>query len=171
MVEVMLDFLKTAISFVRMPVGYLLSAFVVLVYVVKRMDYFRALYERNELDLYVWCALLLVAWVLFGRLIEWASKKIRLYRSVASSKKYLKSLSVEEKEILREYVIGHIKAARLDTAEPTAALLLRRDILEIVSATMESTPNLRANRMGLFATIAVTPWAWDYLDEHRSLLE
>jgi hypothetical protein len=75
--------------------------------------------------------------------------------------KRLQSLSVTEKEVLREYIVGETYSLPLNPAAPDTASLIHEGILTRVSdiAIFED-----------YFAVAIQKRAWKYLNEHRNLV-
>jgi hypothetical protein len=151
-------------SLLKVPTHCLIAAFIVLLAVSVWPDWVFARAGRPEhwqqADFYVRAALLAVSALLLARGLGWAGKIYAVRKYAGRRKKYLQSLSVGEKEILRGYLEGQANALEADMAFPAVAQLMDAGILFDVSGI----------GFGTRVTAGIHPGARDYLKEHPGLL-
>jgi len=104
-------------------------------------------------------ALLLTNWMIL--FFQFLQKRYKLLRSKKSEEKYLHSLTQKEKIILLLFIHFKTKDQNLPLTDGTVSGLEGRRVI------------IRASSIGNPENWAyiIQPWAWDYLNKHRELID
>ena len=102
--------------------------------------------------------------------IIWAVWEV-LLRNIVKEKAQLffyrkeaKDLTVEEKTILREFIVNQTRSANLSIQDATVLGLEKRMFIFRVG-------NVGATGFGFIFPYNIQPWAWEYLNKHPELLD
>jgi len=115
----MLNFIREAIALVSVPTRYVAAAVMLLLF----PWHWQKGYPYTDV------ALLVCAIVLLGRILGWVADKYRLFVCDRAFEKRLRSLTVAEKEVLREYIEKQAKALPMSAMNPAVASLSAEGIL------------------------------------------
>mgnify|MGYP003940793947 CR=1 FL=1 len=91
---------------------------------------------------------------------SWAWTKRRF--AVGKAKNHLKNLTPSEKAILRGYIFNHTKTQKLDMMDGVVNGLAHLGIIYQASY---------INNLLVGAAYNIQPWAWNFLNENKHLLE
>ena len=103
---------------------------------------------------------LLLSHLLYGSW-HWVSRQLQDLRFKSSGRKRLANLTREEKETLREFILKQTRTQRLDFTSGVVTGL-EHDKIIYQAAGVGSVMGFDYN---------IQPWAWDYLNKNKRLLE
>lgn len=149
----------------RYSIGLGIVAAIVLFSPDSFVDKLGLLKYRDEGKLYLGAVLLVCIAIAIANGIGAAVEKYGDFRFLASGKKRLHRLTIEEKQILGAYIARQTRSIHLDLSSGIVNGLVAESIIYRSS-------NLSNPRAGLTAfAYNIQPWAWDYLNEHPELLD
>ena len=123
---------------------------------------------REEYAVWVGAAFLFSVAVLIAHCFKptasWLKLKSRYLKALRSGKKYLRSLTADEKKILRGYLENETRTRNLSMEDGVVTGLESSLVL------YKATGLLRAGR-DMTTDYNLHPWAWEYLREHPELIE
>lgn len=156
---------KPLLEFLKQPLRYSIGLGVVAAITLFTPDsiinQLGLLKLRNEGKPYLGVVLLLSIAVAVASFIGWSVTKYNGYRLSGARKKRLHRLTIQEKQILRAYIEGQTRSLTLDITSGVVSGLVSESII------------YRSSNLGRLSGFAhnIQPWAWDYLNEHRDLLQ
>jgi len=121
----MLETLAKIFDLLKIPTHYVAAAFCILL----------GLWFWKQRDFYTEIALLLSAIILLGRCFNWMSEKVKDFWFNRTIKKILQSLTVPEKEVLRQYIESQAHTIFFNGMDSTIIGLQSRRILICLSKT------------------------------------
>lgn len=119
---------------------------------------------RDEGKPYLGGFLLLCIAIAIANAIGVGSGKYNNYRFLRAGKKRLRSLTIEEKQILGRYIERKTRSLYLNFASGVVNGLVNESVIYRSS----NVSNPEYGRMAFAYNIQ--PWAWEYLNDHRDLL-
>ncbi len=161
--------IKAILHFLRQPLKYCVGLGTVAALalflpdsIVNRMG---LLQYRDKGKPCLGVVLLLCVAVAISAAVDAGARKFNRYRFLVAGKKRLHRLTREEKQILGHYIEGQTRSVDLAINDGVVNGLVSESI--IYRSASVSSPG------GGFVAFAhnIQPWAWDYLNKHRDLLD
>lgn len=166
--ETFLDALAKFLEFLKVPIRYIIGAFVVSAVFVFTPDSFLTslgvLKYRQEGKLYFGLLFLALFALIVAAIAGFAIEKTHNYFFLRTRKKRLALLTVEEKQILGSYIEGETRTLYLSAQSGVVKGLVHEHIIYMSSSV--NRPEFGA----LTFAHNIQPWAWEYLNNHRDLL-
>ncbi len=121
---------------------------------------------RNSYQLVI-SALFLIAISILGArgcvaIIQWIKKRITWRKNLKKRQQRLHSLTPEEKKILRDYIYGNTRTQTLLIQDGVAQGLASETIIYRIASVGDMLDGFAFN---------IQPWAWEYLNKNKELLE
>lgn len=163
-----MDALAKFFELLKVPIKYVIGAFVVVGTLLFAPESFlKALgiwQYREKGKFYFGLLFLILAVLLIGAVADASIEKFHGYRFSRARKKRLKFLTAEEVQILRQYIEGETRTLYLSIQSGVVKGLVHDQV--IYRSSSVSSPEYG---VAAFAH-NIQPWAWEYLNEHRDLL-
>lgn len=117
--------------------------------------------------IFLMISLIILSYLIFYRnenkeLNKKTPKKEIEKKIIKRGKKYLSSLSLEEKKILKQYINKGTKTQYFDISNGVISNLVTMDIIFRASIT---------SKKGFFFAYNIQPWAWNCLNENKKILD
>jgi len=162
-------FLKPLFELLKQPLRYSVAIGIVVSIVLfspdSIMSHLGLLKYRDEGKPYFGVILLLCIALAIAGAIGAVVEKINDSRFLRARKRRLRRLSNGEKQVLRGYIDGQTRSQYFDVTSGLINGLVSESIIYRAS-------NLSSPQYGMMAfAYNIQPWAWDYLNEHRDLLD
>lgn len=159
--KAILDFLKQPLKY---SIGLGAAAAIALFFPNSVVTQMGLLKYRDEAKPYLGGILLLCMAVAIAAAIGAGVRKWDHHSFLRSGKKRLHRLTVEEKQILRQYVNGQTRSVHLSINSGVVSGLVSEGI--IYRSSDLSNPHYGRTAFAY----NIQPWAWDYLNKHGDLL-
>jgi len=152
------------LELLKVPTNYVVGALVMLLLIIFIPESivsnigFSA--YRKQGQSYLWVALIFTIFILLSRLIGAVAKRYVQNKALSIRKKRLHVLTVDEKEILRQYIEDQTRTVSFPVGEEIVASLVAEKIL------------VRVSNVGVYMKFpySIQPWVWEYLNDHSYLL-
>jgi hypothetical protein len=167
-----MDLLAKLIEVMKIPARYSFGVAVVLSIVLfappDLINEIGLLEYRESSRVYFGVSLLVCLAVVIANITKsttnYILKKYRTRMFIGAGKKRLKTLTNEEKEILREYILRQTRTIHLDHRSGVVSGL-------VTSGIIYRSSNISSWEHGSFAFAHnIQPWAWNYLNKNHSYL-